>query len=74
MLTSFSLLADLALFALGVYFLLLVYRRIGKPEGVDSAYDAGYGRWSGTYKWLGWGWVVLSLLGLIGSLLSFIGI
>jgi len=53
--TSLSLLANLVSFALGVYYLLLLYRRIGKPEGADPEYDAGYRRWSGTYKLLGWG-------------------
>ena len=52
---SLSLLANLVSFALGVYYLLLLYRRIGKPEGADPEYDAGYRRWSGTYKLLGWG-------------------
>jgi hypothetical protein len=72
-LTWLSLLSDLALLALGVYYLLLVYRRIGKPEGADPEYDAGYRRWSGTYRLLGWGWVAPSILGLIGTLVGFIG-
>jgi hypothetical protein len=64
---------DLGLLGFGVYCLLLAYRRIGKPEGVDPQYDAQFRFWSGTYKFLGWGWVVLSTLALIISLGSLIG-
>lgn len=71
--TSLSLLANLVLFALGVYYRLPGYRRIGKPEGADPGYDANYRRWSGTYKLLGWGWVAFSIVGLIASLVGFLG-
>ena len=67
------MLANFVSFALGVYYLLLLYRRIGKPEGADPEYDAGYRRWSGTYKLLGWGRVAFSIVGLIASLVGFLG-
>jgi hypothetical protein len=67
------LLLTLACLAYGVFCLLLGYRRIGKPEGADPKYDAWYRQWSGSYKLLGWGWIVLLMLGPIGSLLGLIG-
>ena len=70
--TSLALLANLVSFALGVYYLLLLYRRIGKPEGADPEYNTGYRRWSGTYKLLGWGWVAFSIVALIASLVGFL--
>ena len=63
-----SLLGDLALMVYAVYCLLLAYRYIGKPEGADPKYDSWFKQWSGTYKLLGWGGVVLMTFGLIGSL------
>jgi hypothetical protein len=67
------LLGTLPLLAFGVYCLLLGYRRIGKPEGADPKYDAWYKQWSGTYKLLGWGWIVLSGVGLIGWIAGLLG-
>jgi hypothetical protein len=61
-------LGDLALFAFGVYCLLFAYQLVGKPRGSDPVYDARHDRSSGLYKVLGWGWVVVSILGLIGRL------
>jgi hypothetical protein len=65
-----SLLSDLVLMAFGVFYLLLAYRRIGKPEGADPKYDAWLKQRSGLYKVLGWGWVVVMTFGLIGLLVG----
>jgi hypothetical protein len=64
------LLGELVMLSFGVLCLLTAYRRIGKPEGADPKYDAHLRQMSGTYKVLGWGWVVSWLLALIGTLLT----
>ena len=58
----FHLVTDLLLTAYAVWLLLTAYRVVGKPAGADEKYDAWHRQWAGTYKLLGWGWVVLMWL------------
>lgn len=64
----FGLVTDLLLAAFGVWLLLTAYRVVGKPPGADEKYDAWHRQWGGSYKVLGWGWVVLTGLVLVGLL------
>jgi hypothetical protein len=64
---------DLAIFAFAMQFLLLSYGRIGKPKGPDRRYDAWVKRWSGIYKVLGYGLMIVSVLlglALLSALLA----
>jgi hypothetical protein len=63
---------DLLLAGYGVWLLLAAYRVVGKPPGADEKYDAFHRHWVGTWKVLGWGWVVLMGLELVGDLFSWI--
>jgi hypothetical protein len=65
----FVLGTNLFLVGFGVWLLLTAYRVVGKPPGADEKYDAGHRLWAGTLKLLGWGWVVLTGLALVGVLL-----
>ena len=65
----FLLGADLLLTGYAVWLLLTAYRVVGKPAGADEKYDAWHRQQAGTLKLLGWGWVVLTGLGLIPALL-----
>jgi hypothetical protein len=67
------LISSLASLVFGVFCLLLGYRWIGRPEGADPRYDARYRQWGGIYKVLGWGWVVIALLGLWGKIAGLLG-
>jgi hypothetical protein len=65
----FGLGVDLLLAIYGVWLLLTAYRVVGKPPGADEKYDAWHRQWAGSYKLLGWGWVVLTGVYLVGTLL-----
>jgi hypothetical protein len=65
----FGLAVDLLLTVYGVWLLLTAYRVVGKPPGADEKYDAWHRHWAGSYKVLGWGWVVLMGLKLVVDLL-----
>jgi hypothetical protein len=65
----FALGTDLFLTGLGVWLLLIAHRVVGKPTGMDEKYDAWHRQWVGTWKLLGWGWIVVAGLGLVGVLL-----
>jgi hypothetical protein len=54
--------------AFGVWQLLIAYRWVGKPPGADEKYDTWYRQWGGRLKLLGWWWVALTTLCLIGAL------
>ena len=65
----YNLGAALLLGTFGVWLLLTAYRVVGKPPGADEKYDAWHRQWVGTLKLLGWGWVVLMGMALVGILL-----
>ncbi len=65
-----SVLGELAMLPIGIYYLLLGYRRIGKLAGEDPKYDATYRQWSGAWKFLGWGWIVLIAVALAWELIT----
>jgi hypothetical protein len=58
----FLLGAELLLTVYAVWLLLTAYRVVGKPAGADEEYDAWHRQRAGTYKLLGWGWVVFMWL------------
>jgi hypothetical protein len=63
-------LTDLAIIPFAIYGLLLGYRRIGKPPGVDANYDAWHQQWAFLWKLLGWGWIALSGFFFLGILVT----
>jgi hypothetical protein len=68
-----GLVASLLLLGFGVYCLLVAYRRVGRPIGVDSRYDAWHAQWAGSLKLIGWVWVVLMVAWPAVSVVALLG-
>jgi hypothetical protein len=62
--------SSLSLLGYGVYCLLVVYRRVGRPPGVDASYDAWLAQWGPALKYVGWGWVVFSGVWLVVAVVA----
>jgi hypothetical protein len=56
----------------GVYCLLVVYRRVGPPQGTDARYDAWLKQWGPAWKFLGWMWVVSTGILLVIAVIALV--